>query len=64
MQRGSHALTKDLAAAAALAALILIVAPGFGIVVWFGVPLLVLLMAWIAIERGLARRRRRTRPPS
>jgi hypothetical protein len=65
MQRASHALPKDLAVAAALAVLILIVAPGFGIVAWFGLPLLIVLMAWMAIERGLARRRRRrTQPPS
>jgi hypothetical protein len=49
----------DLAAAAVIAGAVLAIGPGLGVIAWFGVPVLLLGLVWIAAERGLVRRRRR-----
>jgi Flp pilus assembly protein TadB len=54
-----HTLMRDLAAAAVIAGVVLAIGPGLGVIAWFGVPLLLLGLFWIAVERGLERRRRR-----
>lgn len=53
--RARRALLFDALAAIALAALVLSLAAGLGVVGFFGLPLLVLGLAWIGIERLLER---------
>ena len=56
-----RALLVDVLAAVALAALVLSLAAGLGVVGFFGLPLLALGLAWIGGERLLARARSRRR---
>lgn len=49
----------DLVAAAMIAAIVLALGPGLGVIAAFGVPILLLGAVWIAFERRLERRRRR-----
>jgi hypothetical protein len=49
--RQRRELVVDLAAAAALAALLLSLAAGLGVVAVFAVPVLVLGLAWVGLER-------------
>lgn len=58
-RRRRRAMAIDLLAAAGLAAIVLIVLPGLGVVAWFALPLLVLVLAWVGAERLVVRRRRR-----
>jgi hypothetical protein len=53
------ALLVDSIAALALAAVVLGLAAGLGVVGFFGLPLLVAGLLWIGAERLLARRRTR-----
>ena len=49
----------DLVAAAVIAAVVLALRPGLGVIAWFGVPVLLVGLVWIAFERRLERRGRR-----
>lgn len=53
--RARRALLGDVIAAAIVAALVLSLTAGYGVVAFFGVPLLLIGLLWIGIER-LARR--------
>jgi len=53
--RARRALLGDLVAAAALAALVLSLAAGLGVVGFFGLPLLLAGLLWIGLERLLGR---------
>jgi len=55
--RARRALLADTLVAIALAALVLSFAAGLGVVGFFGLPVLVLGLAWIGIERLPLRRR-------
>ena len=60
--RARRALLVDVAAAALIAALVLSLTAGLGVVAFFALPLLLLGLLWIAVERlvvWLRRRRRR-----
>jgi hypothetical protein len=57
--RARRALLADSIAAIALAALVLSLAAGLGVVGFFGLPLLLAGLLWIGAERLLARRRGR-----
>jgi hypothetical protein len=57
--RSRRALLVDLILAAILAALALSFAAGLGVVAFFALPLLLIGLVWIAIERLLRRARRR-----
>jgi len=60
--RARRALIVDVAAAALIAALVLSLTAGLGVVAFFALPLLLLGLLWIAVERlvvWLRRRRRR-----
>ena len=57
--RARRALLVDLIAAAALAALVLAVAAGLGVIAFFALPLLLAGVLWIGIERLVERARRR-----
>jgi uncharacterized membrane protein len=61
--RARRSLLVDVAAAIVLAAISLSVAAGLGVIGFFGLPLLVGGLLWIAIERlhGGGRRRRSAR---
>jgi hypothetical protein len=59
--RARRALLFDSLAAVALAALVLSLAAGLGVIGFFGLPLLVVLLAWIGLERLVLRRRERPR---
>jgi hypothetical protein len=61
--RARRALLFDTIAAIALAVLMLSLAAGLGVVGFFGLPLLLLGLLWIGIER-LLRRRRESRAPA
>lgn len=61
-QRARRALLVDVFAAAALAALALILAAGLGVVAFFALPLFLVGLLSVAMERGLSRIRRRRRP--
>jgi hypothetical protein len=56
-----RALLVDVVAAALLAALALGLAAGLGVVACFALPLLLLGLLWIVVERSAARIRRRRR---
>ncbi|MGN6255108.1 MAG: hypothetical protein ACTHO8_09035 [Solirubrobacterales bacterium] len=55
--RARRALLVDAIAAAILAALVLSLAAGLGVVAFFALPLLLLGLLWIAIERLVHRLR-------
>jgi membrane protein implicated in regulation of membrane protease activity len=60
-----RALLADLAIAIGIALLALLLAAGVGVVAFLALPVLLLLLAWIAIEAmvgGVRRRSRRARP--
>jgi hypothetical protein len=59
--RARRALLFDSLTAVVLAALVLSLAAGLGVVGFFGLPLLIVLLLWIGIER-LVRLRRLPRP--
>jgi hypothetical protein len=59
--RARRALMVDAAAAIVLAAVVLYLAAGLGVVGFFGLPILVLGLVWIATERLLPRVRFRRR---
>jgi hypothetical protein len=62
--RARRALTIDAFAAAILAAIALSIAAGLGVIAFFGIPILLLGLAWIGAEHlvgALLRRRRRHR---
>lgn len=60
--RARRALLVDVVIAAALAALALSFAAGLGVVAFFALPVLLLGLLWIAVERLAIRLRRRRRP--
>jgi hypothetical protein len=60
--RARRALLVDAIAAAVLAALALSLAAGLGVVAFFALPLLLLGLLWIGIERLVLRLRRRAAP--
>ena len=55
--RVRRALLVDLIAAIALAAIVLRIASGLGVVGFFGLPLLLASLLWIGLERLASRRR-------
>jgi uncharacterized membrane protein len=55
--RARRALLADVLAALVLAGLALNLAAGLGVIGFFGLPVLVLGLAWIGIERLVRRRR-------
>jgi len=57
--RARRALLVDALAAIALAALTLSLAAGLGVVSFFGLPVLLLGLAWIGLERLWRRRKSR-----
>lgn len=57
--RARRALLVDLILAAIVAALALSLAAGLGVVAFFALPLLVIGLAWIGIERLVQRARHR-----
>ena len=57
--RARRTLLFDALAALALAALVLSLAAGLGVVGFFGLPVLLLGLAWIGLERLLRGRRSR-----
>jgi hypothetical protein len=59
--RARRALLVDLIAAAVLAALALSLTAGLGVVAFFALPLLLLGLLWIAVERQVLRFRHRRR---
>jgi hypothetical protein len=59
--RARRALLIDAIAAIALAAIALNVASGLGVVFVFGIPVLLLGLLWLGIERRVARRTRSSR---
>ena len=59
--RARRALLVDLIAAIALAAVVLHIASGLGVVGFFGLPLLLASLLWIGLERLASRRRPRRR---
>lgn len=61
--RARRALLVDAVAAIVLAALVLSVAAGLGVVGFFGLPLLLVGLLWIGAERLLARGRTRRAAP-
>jgi hypothetical protein len=56
-------LAVDLALGAVVAAVFLLLAGGLGVVAWFGVPILLLVLLSFAVERLIHRRRARGAPP-
>ena len=59
--RARRALLLDLIVAAVLAAFALRLAAGFGVIAFFGLPLLIAGLLWIGTERLYRRLRRRPR---
>jgi hypothetical protein len=57
--RARRALLVDLIAAAALAAIVLVLAAGLGVVAFFALPLFLLGLLWFAVERLVLRFGRR-----
>lgn len=57
--RARRALLVDVVAAAALAALAFSLAAGLGVVAFFALPLLLIGLLWIVVERLVLRLRRR-----
>lgn len=60
--RARRALLADFVAAALLAALALSFAAGLGVVAFFALPVLLVGLLWIALERLAIRLRHRRRP--
>jgi hypothetical protein len=60
--RARRALLVDVVAAVLIAALAFSFAAGLGVVAFFALPLFLLGLLWIAVERLLLRLRRRRRP--
>ena len=60
--RARRALLVDVVVAAALAALAFSLAAGLGVVAFFALPLLLLGLLWIAVERLVLRFRHRRWP--
>jgi uncharacterized membrane protein len=59
--RARRALLFDLVVAVAIALVVLQVTAGLGVVAFFGLPLLLVLLLWLGIEAGVRRLRRRRR---
>lgn len=59
--RARRALLVDVVAAALIAALVLSLTAGLGVVAFFALPLFLLGLLWIAVERLVLRFRRRRR---
>jgi hypothetical protein len=59
--RARRTLLVDMIAGALLAAIALSLTAGFGVIAFFAVPLLLLGLLWIAVERLVLRIRRRRR---
>ena len=59
--RARRALLIDLIAAAVIALVVLQLTAGFGVVAFFGLPLLLVGLLWVAVERLVWRIRRRRR---
>jgi hypothetical protein len=57
-------LLIDLLLAVILAALALTLTAGLGVIAFFGLPVLLLGLVWIAVERLVSRIRRRRRAPA
>lgn len=57
--RARRALLVDVILAAILAAAVLSLAAGLGVVAFFALPLLLIGLIWVAVERAVLRRRRR-----
>lgn len=55
--RARRALLIDTVAAIVLAVVVLSVAAGLGVIGFFGLPLLLAILAWIGVERLVLRRR-------
>jgi hypothetical protein len=51
----------DLLVAAIIAATVLAISPGLGVVAWFGLPLLLLGIIWLVVERRRSGRASRAR---
>jgi uncharacterized membrane protein len=62
--RARRALLVDSILAAILAALALTLTAGLGVVAFFGLPVLLFGLVWIAVERLVSRIRRRRRAPA
>jgi predicted PurR-regulated permease PerM len=60
--RARRALLVDVVAAVLIAALVLSLTAGLGVVAFFALPLFLLGLLWIAVERLVLRFRRRRRP--
>ena len=60
--RARRALLLDTVAAAIVAAILLQLTAGLGVIAFFGLPLLLLGLLWIGVERLAARFRLRRRP--
>lgn len=60
--RARRALLVDVVVAAALAVLAFSLAAGLGVVAFFALPLFLIGLLWIAVERLVLRLRRRRRP--
>jgi hypothetical protein len=60
--RARRGLLFDLLLAVILAALALTLTAGLGVIAFFGLPVLLLGLVWIAVERLVSRIRRRRRP--
>lgn len=60
-RRRTRALTIDVVLAAALAAIVLAVAPGLGLVLFFALPILVIVGLWAVGARLVGVRRERAR---
>lgn len=61
--RARRSLLADVLAALAVATVALSLAAGLGVVGVFALPLLIVGLLWIGVERGIARRRRSVRRP-
>jgi hypothetical protein len=55
-------LAVDIALGAVLAAVVLLLAGGLGVVAWFSVPILLIVLLSFAVERLIHRRRARRAP--
>jgi hypothetical protein len=60
--RARRALLVDVVAAAILALVVLQLAAGLGVIAFFGLPLLLIGLFWIGVERLVARIRLRRGP--
>lgn len=60
--RARRSLLIDLVVALVIALVVLQIAAGLGVVTFFALPLFLVGLIWIVIERGLAEVRRRRHP--